>query len=242
LAGATAAFSLLAAERHRRVTGLGQEVRVPLGDVAMATLGHLGQIAEVTAADADRPRMGNELYGAFGRDFLTRDGKRMMIVAITPRQWTGLLKALDIAAAVAALEAELGVSFARDEGLRFIHRYRLFPLIEAAVARTSLAELGPRLDANDVCWGPYRTLHEALRDDPRISAANPMFAAVAHPSGVSYPTPGSAASFMGAPRSDARPAPRLGEHTDEVLAAVLALPEHEIGRLHDAGLVAGAKS
>jgi 2-methylfumaryl-CoA isomerase len=240
LAGATAAFSLLAAERHRRATGEGQEVRVPLGDVAMATLGHLGQIGEVTAAGIDRPRMGNELFGAFGRDFLTRDGKRAMIVAITPRQWTGLLKTLGIAEAVAALEVELGVSFARDEGLRFVHRYRLFPLVEAGVARLTLAELGPGLDASDVCWGQYRTLNEALREDPRLSPANPVFAQVTHPSGTTYPTPGSAASFMSAERGDVRPAPRLGQHTDEVLAAVLGLPGHEVARLHDAGLVAGA--
>lgn len=238
LTGATAAFSLLAAERHRRATGQGQEVRVALGDVAMATLGHLGQIAEVKAADADRPRMGNELFGAFGRDFLTRDGKRAMIVAITPRQWTGLLKALDIGPDVAALEAELGVSFARDEGLRFVHRYRLFPLVEAAIATLTLAELAPKLDANDVCWGSYRTLHEALRQDPRLSPENPVFASLAHPSGLAYPTPGSAAHFMGVARDDPRAAPRLGEHTDAVLAEVLGLPEHEIARLHDEGLIA----
>lgn len=239
LTGATAAFSLLAAERHRRLTGQGQEIRVPLGDVAMATLGHLGQIAEVVAAGADRPRLGNELFGAFGRDFLTQDGKRVMIVAITPRQWTGLLKALGIAEAVAAIEAELGVSFARDEGLRFAHRHRLFPLVEAAVAQLSREALAARLDANDVCWGPYRTLSEALREDPRLSPANPLFSPVAHPSGLSYPTPGPAATFTGMPRGASVRAPRLGEHTDEVLAALLALPDHEIARLHDAGIVAG---
>src|SRR5215211_4854214 len=44
LTGASAAYALLAAERFRRASGSGQEIRVPLGDVAMATLGHLGQI------------------------------------------------------------------------------------------------------------------------------------------------------------------------------------------------------
>jgi 2-methylfumaryl-CoA isomerase len=238
LAGATAAYALLAAERFRRESGQGQEIRVPLSDIAMATLGHLGQVGEVLAAGADRPRMGNELYGAFGRDFLTRDGKRLMLVAITPRQWSGLLKALGIAEAVAAVESELGVSFARDEGLRFTHRRRLFPLIEAGIAQKPLAEIGALLDAHEICWGPYQTVHEAVTRDPRFTA-NPIFAPVAHPSGQTYPTPGAAASFMGEPRAPARPAPRLGEHTDEVLAEVLGLSAAEIGRLHDAKLVAG---
>ena len=37
-----------------------------------------------------------------------------------------------------------------------------------------------------------------------------------------------------------RPAPRLGAHTNEILTGVLGLPESEIRRLYDAGLVASA--
>jgi 2-methylfumaryl-CoA isomerase len=40
LAGAYAAFAALAAERHRRDTGQGREVVVPLSDVALTSLGH----------------------------------------------------------------------------------------------------------------------------------------------------------------------------------------------------------
>ena len=40
-------------------------------------------------------------------------------------------------------------------------------------------------------------------------------------------------------RLPARRAPALGEHTDEILAEVLSLSDSEIGRLHDAGVVAG---
>jgi 2-methylfumaryl-CoA isomerase len=238
LTGATAAFALLAAERHRRLTGKGQEVRAPLGDVAMATLGNLGQIAEVATSGADRPRLGNTLYGSFGRDFVTADGQRVMVIAITPRQWRELLDALALVQPVAALERELDVSFAHDDGLRFAHRDRLFPLIEAAVAARPLADLAAAFDQRDVCWGPYRTVREALGTDPRLSLENPLFAAVEHPSGHRYLTPGPAASFMGEDRGAPARAPRLGEHTDEILSRVLALPDHEIARLHDAGLVA----
>jgi 2-methylfumaryl-CoA isomerase len=238
LAGATAAYSLLAAERFRRETGKGQEVRLPLGDVAMAAIGHLGQVAEVLATGADRPRMGNELFGAFGRDFLTRDGERIMVIAITPRQWTNLLKALGITEAVAAIEKELGVSFARDEGMRFQHRYRLFPLAEAAIAARTLAEIGPQFDALEMCWSRYQPMSQAVTSDPRFTH-NPVFSSVAHPSGHTYPTPGTAASFLGFERGIPTRAPRLGEHTDQVLAEVLGLSSGKIGKLHDNGLVAG---
>ena len=238
LAGAYAAFALLAAERHRQATGQGQEVRVPLSDIAIASLGHLGQIAEVHSG-TDRPKMGNTLFGAFGRDFKTADGKRLMVVAITPRQWTGLVKSLDLGAGVAGIEAALGVSFAQDEGLRFVHRDVLTPLVEAAIARRSADALGTVFDANGVCWGPYHTLKSALTEEPRLVSANPLFSPVTHPSGLTYPTPGAMASFSQIERARATRAPRQGEHTDQVLAQLLGLSNTQIGQMHDRGLVAG---
>lgn len=240
LAGATAAYALLAAERRRRDTGEGGEVRVPLGDLAMATLGHLGQVAEVATSGADRLRMGNELFGAFGRDFLLGDGERIMLVAITPRQWTGLVEALGLGAEMEALQAELGVTLAADEGVRFVHRARLYPPIEAALASLTLAQAQERFEPRGVCWSRYRTLKGALETDPGFSAANPIFAEVAHPSGARYLTPGAAATFTRAERLAPPRAPRLGEHTNLVLSEILGLAESEIARLHDRGLVAQA--
>ena len=239
LTGAYAAFSLLAAERQRQQTGLGQELRIPLSDMAIASLGHLGQIAE-TLAGADRPKMGNALFGAFGRDFKTADGQGLMLVAITARQWKGLLTALSLGDAVAAIEAALGLSFSQDEGLRFTHRELLTPLVEAAVARRSAAELGPAFDANGVCWGPYRTLQAAVRDEPRLVRNNPLFTEVNHPSGQTYPTPGAAATWAQTERGTPGRAPRLGEHTDQVLADLLGLTGAQIGQFHDSGRVAGS--
>lgn len=237
MTGAYAAFALMAAERHRQLTGQGQEVRVPLSDIAMTTLGNLGQIAEVTVSGSDRPRYGNDLFGAFGRDFVTRDAKRIMLVALTARQWSGLIDALHLGSEIGVLERELGVSFADDEGIRFEHRDRLNPLIEKAIASRDLADLQHTF-GSAVCWSPYRTLREALAADPDFSASNPVFSPVTHPSGHSYLTPGSAASFSGLPRHDAKPAPsHLGQHTDEVLATYLGLSAPEIERLHDHGLV-----
>jgi 2-methylfumaryl-CoA isomerase len=88
-----------------------------------------------------------------------------------------------------------------------------------------------------VCWGEYRTVLEALRNDPRLSEANPLFATVKHASGDAYLTPGFPGTMMSEPRRTPPAAPSLGAHTDEVLADVLRLSMAEIGRLHDAGLV-----
>lgn len=239
LTGAYAAFCLLAAERARRDTGQGHEIRVPLSDMAIASLGHLGQIGEVALSGDDRPRVGNDLFGAFGRDFVTADGRRLMVVAITPRQWTGLVEALGLEGEVAAAEAELGVSYATDEGLRFRHRDRLAPLFEQAFARKDAADLTPVFESRGVCWGPYQTLRQALKEGPDFSTENPVLTEIEHPGGR-YLTPGAAATLPGDARRPPPPCTVLGQHTEEVLADVLGLPSGEIARLHDAGLAASA--
>ena len=238
IAGAYGAFTLLAADRDRAAGGGGRELRLALSDLAAATLGNLGQVAEVTLSGRDRPRSGNDLFGAFGRDFMTADGQRVMLVAITPRQWTGLLKTLGVAEAAAGLEAELGVSFKTDEGARFTHRDRLNPIIAEALARRPLSEMAALFDAEGVTWSVYRTLKEALGAEPRLFAANPIFANIAHAGGDCYPTPGPAVRIVGAERVAPAPAPRLGEHGAEVLEGLLGLSQGEIARLQNQGIVA----
>jgi len=238
LAGAYGAFSLLAAERDRKQSGAGREIRLALSDIAAATMGNLGQVAEVLAQHGDRPRSGNDLFGAFGRDFVTQDGKRLMVVAITRRQWEKLLEVLALTAPVAAIEAEAGVSFAEDEGARFIYRRRLNPLFEAAFAARDAAALAPVFDAAGVCWSQYRSLAEAVAGDARLFTGNEIFAPVTHPGGGTYPTPGAAARLPQDMRQDAAPSPGLGAHTDEILAEWLGMSGAQIGALHDQGLVA----
>ena len=73
--------------------GEGQLVSVALSDVAFAMVGNLGKIAEAQLCRRERQKEGNYLYGAFGRDFLTADGRRVMVVALTPHQWKALVDA-----------------------------------------------------------------------------------------------------------------------------------------------------
>ncbi|NOJ50821.1 CoA transferase [Bradyrhizobium archetypum] len=237
LAGSTAAISVLAAIEYRRRTGLGQHIRIPLSDVAAATLGTLGQIAEVAISGTDRPKYGNNLFGAFGRDFGCADGKRVMIVAITSKQWRALIAALDLQSSISALEAEAGISLDADEGARFLHRDRINAIVEQAIARYTLATLSQRLTTSGVCFGVYRTVHEALTEDPSFVESNPIFADVQHPSGLKYPTPGFPASFSGEVRRDSSAAPILGRDTEEVLTTILRIPSAALASLHDRGVV-----
>lgn len=239
LTGAYAAFAMMAALHHRKATGAGQEVRIPLSDVAIGTVSNLGMLAEVLDTGDNRERLGNTVYGAFGRDFVTADYIRLMIMAITPRQWTGLVKVLDIAGEIALIESTRRVSFARDEGTRFEHRDALFPLVEAKVSKRLFDDLKAAFDANGCCYGPYQTMKQAAHD-PVLVGNNPVFSKGSNPSGLSYPAAGAMASIPQLARQPAASAPLLGQHTDRVLESVLGLSSGAIATLHDKGLVAQA--
>jgi 2-methylfumaryl-CoA isomerase len=237
LTGAYAAFALLAALRHRDATGEGQEIRLPLQDVATGSVANMGMIAEVLYAGANRDRLGNAVYGAFGRDFETADGKRVMIMALTPKQWSGLVAVLGIEAEVAAIEAERGISFAKDEGLRFTHRDTLFPLVEAKVRARNWTELDAAMAAAGCCYGPYQTMAEAAHG-PALVTQNPVFGHCTNPSGFEYPAAGAFATIPQQQRQLPRPAPHLGADSEAVLTRILGLASNQLDSLKSQGLIA----
>jgi 2-methylfumaryl-CoA isomerase len=57
-----------------------------------------------------RTRLGNYLFGSFGRDFVSRDGRRFMLVNLTSRHWRGLGTATGLGQAVVALENSIGMA------------------------------------------------------------------------------------------------------------------------------------
>jgi 2-methylfumaryl-CoA isomerase len=238
IAGNMIATAMLAALRHRDRHGEGQLVTLALKDVGLAMLGHLGMLAEVQVNDVDRPRYGNHLYGAFGCDFVTKDGERAMVVGLTDLQWSCLVKATGTAAAIAALAAETGLDLAQ-EGNRFRARDALVAIFAPWFAARTLAEVRAAFDAARVTWGPYRTVRQAIEQDPDLSTAHPMFTWLDQPGIGRSLAPASPLDFSKVPRLPAAPAPRLGEHTDQILLEVLGLPSAEVGQLHDAGIVAG---
>lgn len=235
--GLTAAFGMVSAVMERTRTGQGRSISLALSDVAFATVGHLGMLAEAALGGVDRPPSGNDLYGAFGRDFPTADGERVMIVALTPKQWSGLVKVCGIADAVCGLEERLG-SDLKEEGARYAHRDAIAALVAPWVAARPLSEVAAAFDGAGVSWGPYQTMTEALARDPRASTANPLFSMVGQPGVGLVLAAGSPLAAAGAAREPARPAPGLGADNDAILGDLLGLPSGAIGKLYDDGVVA----
>lgn len=241
VSGSYAAFALISAIHNRTATGQGIEVRVPLSDVAIGTVANMGGVAEMLYTGENRPRLGNAVYGLFGRDFVTRDNQRIMIVAVTHRQWANLIKVLGLAGGIAAVEAARDVSFARDDGLRYQYRDDLFPMFEKAVAKFDYADVALKFDKVGVLHSAYRTMLEAVAD-PRLVGDNPIFSRIeSNPSGFTYPAAGAFCTVPQQERGQPLPAPSNGQHTEELLADRLKLSSSKLSRLVDAGIIGISK-
>ena len=240
IAGNMVVSGLLAAERHRLRRGEGQEVDLTLKDVAAAMLGNLGIIGEVAVNGVDRPKAGNALYGAYGQDFVCKDGQRVMVIGLTKRQWRNLLTATGSEEAMGTLERRLGTDFS-DEGARWHARHEITAVLAPWFAARTVAEFAEAFDKGGVTWSVFRSFAEALAKDSDLSADNPVFSQIDQPGIGRYLVPGSPFSFSAEARQTPDPAPRLGEHTEEILADIARLPGHEIADLFDAGVVSSAR-
>lgn len=240
ITGQMAALGLMAAERHRRATGRGQLVEIALKDVALATLGHLGILGEVMVNGEDRAKHGNSLFGAYGQDFVTADGRRVMVVGLTSRQWTGLLAATGMQTPIEELGQRLGLRLSL-EGDRFKARREITALLEPWFAARRVEDFARSFDEHGVTWSEFRSFARAVAEDPDLSTRHPMFATLEQPGIGSYLVPGTPFTFGAFEREPPRPAPNLGEHTEEILTEIVGLGEAEVSRLYDDRIVAGPR-
>jgi 2-methylfumaryl-CoA isomerase len=238
VAAMSAVQGILVSERHRRATSAGQFVQIALSDTAFATLSHLGFIAEVQVNGDTRPRTGNHVYGTYGQDFETADGRRVMVTAFTQRHWQTLIDATETADKMKQVEGLFGLDLMKEEN-RFAARETITAVLRPWFAARSLSEIREAMNAAGACWGPYQTFAQAVAEDPRVSTKNPVFQEIDQPGIGRFLAAGCMLDFSGAPRGMVKPAPVLGQHTDEVLVEVLGLSAGKIGALHDAGIVGG---
>ncbi|MFV3073450.1 CoA transferase [Niveispirillum fermenti] len=238
ICGQTAATALLAAERFRRLHGRGQRLRIALSDVALAVVADMGLLAEVEINGAERERHGNHIYGAFGCDFATSDGRRLMVAAVSTGQWQALVRATGQEGPLSALASARGLDLSR-EGDRHGARDAIAALLAPWFAARTLSDAGRALDAARACWGPYQRFEQLLAEDPRCSPANPLFARVDHPGIGTMLTAGSPIDCSACPPVPPAAGPVPGQDTDAVLADLLGLGTAQLAGLHDRGIIAG---
>src|SRR5215831_1767364 len=197
-------------------------LRAQRADVAFTMVANLGFLAQAQVTHENRPPLGNDMYGAFGRDFPTKDGRRVMVVAISLNQWHTLVRATGVEEHLPSIARAFNADFAKEED-RYRARDAIAALMKPWFESRTLDEVRKALDEHGVCWGPYQTFTQLLDDDWRASAENPVFGNLVQPGIGSLLTPTSPLRFADVVNEPPGTAPLLGTHTDEVLEEVLGL-------------------
>ena len=239
IAGQMLALAVLSAERHWRLTGEGRHVKLALSDVALATAANLGYLADVELNGTQRRADGNFLYGAYGDSFVCADGRHAMVVAISDRQWAALLRATGLHESLPKAAEALGHRL-DSEDARYAARELISTALRPWFAQRTLAEVSAAFTDRALLWGPYRSFAQMLAEDPRASEVNPMFRRTTHPGVGEFLTASTPLDFSGTARLPPGVAPRLGEHTREVLRRMLGLDDETLQALQQQGAIPGA--
>ena len=112
----------------------------------------------------------------------------------------------------------------------------LVAALDAGFAAFTRAQIGARLDTEQIAWAPLQTLAEVAAD-PQVAAAGAIAQIPASGSQAAFKTPASPVRFQDADDGPKGPAPKLGEHS-EIILSNLGLSTQEIEELKNQGIVA----
>ena len=224
LTALTAAQAITAALLARERTGRGQHVRLSMLDAMVSFLwpeGMAGYTWVGDETDASRAQLAQDLV------FRTADGW-LTAGAVSDAEWRGMARA------AGHPEWIDDPRFATPDA-RVRNVEARLELMAAAIATRSTAEWLERFDAEQVPCAPILRRGD-LVTHPQI-AANELIVESEHPVAGPMRQPRPAARFDVTPPSLRLPAPRLGEHTAEILGELGFAPER-IGELRESGVIA----
>ena len=215
--------ALLAGLWDAQRSGIGRDIDISLLDTAVSMLSYFAIWALNRDWEADRVADSGHQSLVPAQNFPTRDGW-IVVFCNKEKFWQALIDALGLP------EVTRDARFAtfRD---RLAHKDALLPVLKARFAERTTDEWLARLRGRVPC-APVNTLAQALADEQ--VRARGMIVAVEHPEFGRLREVASPVRTDGAVLSPA-PAPRLGQHTDEILGRLLRYDAARIASLRAAG-------
>jgi len=228
-----ASTAVLAALRHRdqgtgsnERSGEGQHIDLSLLDCGLASLSHFA-MNYLVSGEVPQRRGNGGFGGVPSQAFMCAD-RPIFLVAGNDRQFRAFC------AAAGRTELAEDPRF-RDTPGRIAHRETLLPVLAEIFRSRPRDEWLDLLDEHDVPAGPVNEMPEVLAD-PQVQHRG-MLVQVEDPRAGSVSMPANPIRLSATPVQDYRPAPRLGEHTDEVLARLIGLTHAQVADLRKHGVV-----
>lgn len=210
-ASAMAGMSILAALHHAEQTGEGQEISLSLFDTCLALVP--GVSATYFGNGFVNMRGNNWLSGANPNYnvYRTKDGRYMSVGCLEEKFWKNLCGVLERPDLVPVIQDETKYPWLKDE-------------LTAIIATKTMEEWVELAKGSDSCFAPVLNYDEALATGQAM--ADEMVLDVEDPELGNYKTMGFVTKFSATPCQLYRRAPRLGEHTEEILGEI-AEPEQK---------------
>ncbi|WCL53756.1 CaiB/BaiF CoA transferase family protein [Gimibacter soli] len=218
-------IGILAALRHRDLTGEGQHIDMALLDV---TLGLLGNQNMNWFIGGNVPKRAGNAHANIVpyQDFATADG-HIILAAGNDRQFKAFC---EVAGDPALAE---NPRFATNRA-RVENREAVVPLVAALIAKKTTAEWIAILEDVAVPCGPINTIPQAFAD-PQVVSRGLAFE-LDHPLSGKVPQVACPIKFSGTPIVYEKAPPMLGQHSDEILGE-LGFNAEEIGALKSGGAI-----
>jgi crotonobetainyl-CoA:carnitine CoA-transferase CaiB-like acyl-CoA transferase len=209
LGGINLAFGVMSALYGRERTGRGQLVQVSLVGGLLGLQAWEMQHHLLSGAPSARGGRSHPLIKTLWQSFTAADGD--LVIAEVKDSWTGICRA------IGRPELAADERF-RSVGRRLKHRTALLEILEAALRTETVAEWVRRLRAEGVLAAPVRGYQEIARDAD--SRADGYIRRLDHPEKGEIETPGPFLHFSETPPDVRACAPRVGQHSEEILREI----------------------
>lgn len=223
------AFAVLAALRHARRTGRGQYLDIAQTEPTIAVLGPAFLEATVNGRDPQPLGNAHPRYAPHGVYRCAGDDRWIAISVTDDRQWPALRSVL-------GLPGGSCPDGWAAEAARHRDREALDELVAVATADQDAHDLFARLQAAGVPAGVVQDAADVVERDPHLRDRG-HWVRLEHPEMGETLYNAPPFHLTGTPATLTRPAPLLGQHTQEICREVLGLDDDEIARLEAAGVL-----
>jgi len=225
-AGLYAAIAILAALNQRHASGEGETIDISMLDCHAAMLTYQAAYFLHAGQAPGRQGSGHDSIPVY-RVFTGGDGNDFVICAMTEANWLALCQVL-------GKPLDLDPRFATSRN-RYDNRLALWAVLEEAFAARPAADWVARLGAKSIPVAVVNSLAQVVAD-PQI-AHRGMVTELAAPDGRHARVMGNPIAMAGAPATEHRFPPRLGEDSAEILREVLGFSADELNALMCAGVL-----